>query len=63
MDRDDSIMAVFLVVCYQYKAIQKQYRFWRGGISPALTDEEVITMEIREELYILVSYFQKTFRN
>jgi hypothetical protein len=46
MDRDDFIIAVFLVVCEQYQAIKKQYRFRRGGFAPDLTDEEVITMEI-----------------
>jgi hypothetical protein len=47
MDRDDFIIAVFLVVCEQSQAIKKQYRFRRGGFAPDLTDEEVITMEIQ----------------
>lgn len=46
MDRDDFIIAVFLVVCEHYQAIQKQYRIRRAGFAPTLTDEEVITMEI-----------------
>jgi hypothetical protein len=53
MDRDDFIIAVFLVVCEHYKAIQKQYRLRRGGFAPALTDEEVITMEICGEYFKL----------
>jgi hypothetical protein len=51
MDRDDFIIAVFLVVCEQYQAIKKQYRIRRGGFAPALTDEEVITMEICGEYF------------
>jgi hypothetical protein len=53
MDRDDFIIAVFLVVCEQYQAIQKQVRLRRGGFAPALTDEEVITMEICGEYFKL----------
>lgn len=46
MDRDDFIIAVFLVVCEQYHVIKQAYRLRRGGFAPALRDEEVITMEI-----------------
>lgn len=53
MDRDDFIIAVFLVVCEHYKAIQKKYRLRRGGFAPALTDEEVMTMEICGEYFKL----------
>lgn len=53
MDRDDFIIAVFLVVCDQYKAIKKQYRMRRGSFAPALSDEEVITMEICGEYFKL----------
>jgi hypothetical protein len=53
MDRDDFIIAVFLVVCEQYQVIKKQYRLRRGGFAPALTDEEVITMEICGEYFKL----------
>ena len=45
MDRDDFVIAVFLVVCEQSRAIQRHYRGRRGGFAPALTDEEVITMQ------------------
>ena len=51
MDRDDFIIAVYLVVCEHYQAIQKRYLLRRGGFVPALTDEEVITMEICGEYF------------
>lgn len=53
MDRDDFIIAVFLVVCEHYQAIKKRYRIRRGGFAPTLTDEEVITMEICGEYFKL----------
>ena len=46
MDRDDFIIAVFLVACEHYQAVKQQYRLRRGAFAPALTDEEVVTMEI-----------------
>lgn len=53
MDRDDFVIAVFLVICEQYSVIKQQYRLRRGGFSPALTDEEIITMEICGEYFKL----------
>lgn len=53
MDRDDFIIAVYLLVCEHYQAIRSQYRLRRGGFAPALTDEEVITMEICCEYFKL----------
>ena len=53
MDRDDFIIAVFLIVCEHYQTIQKQYRIRRGGFAPSLTDAEVITMEICGEYFKL----------
>lgn len=53
MDRDDFIIAVYLLVCEHYQAIRSQYRLRRGGFAPALTDEEVITMEICGEYFKL----------
>jgi len=38
MDRDDFIIAVFLVVCEQYQVVRQQYRLRRGGFAPTLTD-------------------------
>jgi hypothetical protein len=67
MDRDDFIIAVFLVVCDHYQAIKEQYRLRRGGFAPALTDEEVITMEICGEYFKLecdkdiFHYFRKHY--
>lgn len=69
MDRDDFIIAVFLVVCEQYEAIKQQYRLRRGGFAPALTDEEVITMEICGEYFKLgcdkdiFAYFHTHYRH
>ena len=53
MDRDDFIIAVYLLVCEHYQAIRNQYRLRRGGFAPALTDEEVIAMEICGEYFKL----------
>src|SRR5512143_623606 len=67
MDRDDFIIAVFLVVCKHCQAIKKRYRLRRGGFAPALTDEEVITLEICGEYFKLecdkdiFAYFHKHY--
>lgn len=53
MDRDDFIIAVYLLVCEHYQVIRTKYRLRRGGFAPALTDEEVITMEICGEYFKL----------
>jgi hypothetical protein len=45
MDRDDFIITVYCLVCICCPIIVKRYRLRRGGFAPALTDEEVITME------------------
>jgi len=55
MDRDDFIIAVYLIVCEHYQAINRRHKLRRGGFSPALTDEEVITMEICGEYFKLNS--------
>jgi hypothetical protein len=46
MDRDSFIIAVYCLVVETYKTVKEQYPIRRGGVAPALTDEEVITMEI-----------------
>lgn len=46
MDRDTFIITVYCLVGEHYQAITAQYPLRCGGFSPALTDEEVITMEI-----------------
>jgi hypothetical protein len=38
MDRDDFIIAVYLVVCEHYQAIQKRYRNRCGGFAPVLSE-------------------------
>jgi hypothetical protein len=46
MDRDDFIIRVYCLVCEHYQVIQRTYRLRRGGFAPALSDEEVITIEV-----------------
>uniref|UniRef100_UPI004057581B hypothetical protein n=1 Tax=Candidatus Electronema sp. TaxID=2698783 RepID=UPI004057581B len=57
MDRDSFIIAVFLTVCSQYDFIKNNFKIRRGGFPPALSDEEVITMEICGE------YFKSHYRH
>jgi hypothetical protein len=51
MDRDDFIITVYCLVCEHYQVIRDMYSVRRGGFAPALTDEEVITMEICGEYF------------
>ncbi len=53
MDRDSFITAVFLTVCEQYNFIKQSCKIRRGGFAPALSDEEVIAMEICGEYFKL----------
>ncbi|MEJ7617918.1 MAG: IS982 family transposase [Pyrinomonadaceae bacterium] len=46
MDRDTFIISVYCLVVEYYQLVKDQYAIRRGGCPPALTDEEVITMEI-----------------
>lgn len=46
MDRDTFIIAVYCVVVEHYHALTAQRPLRRGGFAPALSDEEVITMDI-----------------
>jgi len=46
MDRDTFIITVYCLVAEAYKTVTEKYPIRRGGFPPALTDEEVITMEI-----------------
>jgi len=46
MDRDTFIITVYCLVVETYKTVKEQYPIRRGGFAPALTDEEVITMEL-----------------
>ena len=69
MDRDEFIIAVFLVVCEHYRVITEQCGLRRGGFAPALSDEEVITMEICGEYFKLecdkdmFAYFSAHYRH
>jgi hypothetical protein len=69
MDRDDFIIAVFLVVCEQCQAVKNQYQIRRGGFAPALMDERAITMEICGESFKLgcdkdlFGYFHTHYRH
>ncbi len=51
MDRDSFIAAVFLTACNQYDFIKQNCKIRRGGFAPALSGEEVITMEICGEYF------------
>ncbi len=68
MDRDHFIIAVYCLVCEHYRAIAAGGRIRRGGFAPALTDEEVITIEICSE-YLkggtdkdIVAYFRAHYQ-
>ena len=51
MDRDTFIITIYCLVVEQYRVIASQFKLRRGGFAPALTDEEVITMEICGEYF------------
>lgn len=53
MDHYDFIITVYCLVCDTYQKVKEQYTLRRGGIAPALTDEEVITLEICGEYFKL----------
>jgi len=46
MDRDTFIITVYCLVAEYYKMVKEKHPIRRGGFPPALTDEEVITMEV-----------------
>lgn len=46
MSRDYFIILVYCLVCEHYRAVVAQYPVRRRGFAPALTDEEVITIEL-----------------
>src|SRR6516164_5058789 len=68
MDRDTFIIAVYCVVVEHYHTLTAQRSLRRGGFSPTLSDEEVITMEICGEYFKLPSdkdiwqYFRAHYR-
>ncbi len=46
MTRDYFIIKVYCLVCEHYQAVIAQHPIRRRGFPPALTDEEVITIEV-----------------
>jgi Transposase DDE domain len=69
MDRDEFIITVYCLVCEQYQAIKKIFPVRHGGFAPALSDEEVIAMEICGEYFKLATdkdlfgYFRAHYRH
>jgi hypothetical protein len=55
MDRDEFIITVYCLVCQHYQVIKNTSPVRRGGFAPALSDEEVITMEICGEYFKLAT--------
>ena len=55
MDRDECIITVYCLVCEQYQVIKNTYPVRRGGFAPALSDEEVITLELCGEYFKLTT--------
>jgi hypothetical protein len=55
MDRDEFIITVYCLVCEHYKRIALLAPIRRGGFAPALSDEEVITMELCGEYFKLTT--------
>jgi hypothetical protein len=55
MDRDEFIITVYCLVCDQYRVSKNTYPVRRGGFAPALSDEEVITMELCGEYFKLTT--------
>ena len=51
MDWYDFIISVYCLVCDYYQIIKERYPIRRGGFAPALSDEEVITIEICGEYF------------
>ncbi len=53
MDRDTFIITVYCLVVEPYAIIASHFKLRRGGFQPALTDQEVIPMEICGEFFKL----------
>ena len=51
MSRDYFIIMVYVLVCENYQALVAQQPLRRRGFPPALTDEEVITIELCGEYF------------
>jgi Transposase DDE domain len=69
MDRDEFIITVYCLVCEHYQVITQTVPLRRGGFAPALSDEEVITLEICGEYFKLATdkdlfgYFRTHYRH
>src|SRR5436309_14655752 len=69
MDRDTFIITVYCLVVEHYTVVAALFTLRRGGSQPALTDEEVITMEICGEFFKLhkdrdsFAYFHHHYRH
>lgn len=69
LDRDEFIITVYCLVCEHYQTLKATYPLRRGGFAPALSDEEVITMEICGEYFKcatdkdLHGYFRAHYRH
>lgn len=55
MDRDEVIITVYCLGCEHYQVIKNTYALRRGGFAPALSDEEVLTLEICGEYFKLAT--------
>lgn len=51
MERDTFIIMVYCLVVREMNILRKSYQIRRGGFAPALSDEEVITIEICGEFF------------
>lgn len=66
---DSFIIHVYCVVVETYKMVKAQYKIRRGGFNPALTDQELLTLEICEVYFKLHSdkdlfdYFQSHYKH
>jgi hypothetical protein len=69
MDRDHFIIYVYCLVCQHYQEIVKHQPLRRRGFPPALSDAEVITIEICGEYFgfdedeAIYEYFRSHYRN
>lgn len=69
MDRDYFIIYVYCLICEYYRAIIAQHPVRRRGFPPALTDEEVITIEVCGEYFgfhhdeAIYEYFRTHYRH
>ncbi len=67
MDRDHFIITVYCLVCENYRAILDDTPLRQAGFAPALTNEEVITIEICGEYFKcatdkdIFDYFQANY--